>query len=162
MESADSWNPRKAEKLNHGKGVDGAVSLKIKNSNAGRISPSALCLLSLVLSVRGFIHFDYRWLFTSGEQCGLLQHLNFISYNLVKERLGEIERWEERGLIPFLNVSLKNSRDLLGLTNQLSKTSQLTSGRSDIILAQSWDLYIQRGHVYTEGRIILGSYLKRC
>lgn len=64
MESTDSWNPRKAEKLNCGKGTDGAVSLKIKNTNTGRISPSAFCLLSLVLSVGGFIHFDYRWLFS--------------------------------------------------------------------------------------------------
>lgn len=54
----------------------------------------------------------------SGEQHGPLQHLNFISYNLVKERLGEIGG-RGRGLIPFLSAKLKNSRDLLGLTNQL-------------------------------------------
>lgn len=51
----------------------------------------------------------------SGEQHGLLQHLNFISYNLVKERLGEIEKWEGKGTDSFPKCEIEKFQRSAGL-----------------------------------------------
>lgn len=127
---------------------------KIKNSNIGRISPSALCLLSLVLSVGGFIHFDYIWLFSLRWAIWTIAASEFYILQLGQRETGR-NKWEGKGTDSFPKCEIEKFQISAGLDQSTNKTSQLASGGGDTILAQSGGLCMQRGQVYTEGGIIV-------